>query len=83
MKEVRRAKGSGWKYLCTKATNPYEKYFKPTFRKAVQPSQLSVLLNVSPERGHQKIAYDILDQIFPYTTTTTSTNHHLKTSPED
>ncbi|GBL81046.1 hypothetical protein AVEN_83123-1 [Araneus ventricosus] len=78
VKEVRRTKSSGWKDLCTKATNPYVKHFK-----SVQPSQLSVLLNASPEGGHQKIAQDILDQIFPYPTTTTSTNHHLTTYPDD
>ncbi|GBL90577.1 hypothetical protein AVEN_179483-1 [Araneus ventricosus] len=35
------------------------------------------------EGGHQKISQDILNQIFPYPTTTTSTNYHLTTSPDD
>ncbi|KAF8766434.1 hypothetical protein HNY73_019499 [Argiope bruennichi] len=64
-KQVKRAKNVGWKDLCTKAANPYGKHFKAAFRKTIHPSQLTVLNNISPEGGHQKIAQDILEQIFP------------------
>ncbi|KAF8781518.1 Protein GVQW3 like protein [Argiope bruennichi] len=72
MKKVKRAKNDGWKDLCTEAANPYGKHFKAAFRKTTIPSQLTVLNNISPEGGHQKIAQDILEQIFPFPNSTPS-----------
>ncbi|KAF8784352.1 hypothetical protein HNY73_010040 [Argiope bruennichi] len=83
MKKVKRAKSVGWKDLCTEAANPYGKHFKAAFRKTIHPSQLTVLNNINPEGGHQKIAQDILEQIFPFPNSTPSLTHEITTTPND
>ncbi|KAF8789123.1 hypothetical protein HNY73_007093 [Argiope bruennichi] len=83
MKKVKRVKSVGWKDLSTEAANPYGKHFKAAFRKTIHPSQLTVLHNTNPERGHQKIAQDILEQIFPLPNSTPSLTHEIVTTPND
>ncbi|KAF8785128.1 hypothetical protein HNY73_010713 [Argiope bruennichi] len=83
MKKVKRAKSVGWKDLCTEAANPYGKNFKAAFRKTIHPSQLTVLHNINPEGRHQKIAQDILEQIFPFPNSTPSLTHEITTTPND
>ncbi|KAF8769821.1 hypothetical protein HNY73_017428 [Argiope bruennichi] len=46
--------------------------------KTIHPSQLTVLHNINPEGGHQEIAQDILEQIFPFPTPSLT---HEKTLP--
>ncbi|KAF8789897.1 hypothetical protein HNY73_007800 [Argiope bruennichi] len=83
MKKVKRGKSVDWKDLCTEASNPYGKHFKVAFRKTIHPSQLTVFYNINVKGRHQKIAQNILEQIFPFPSSTPSLTHEITTTPND
>ncbi|GBL96561.1 hypothetical protein AVEN_114349-1 [Araneus ventricosus] len=65
MRQVKQAKNSGWKTICTNASNPYGKQCKAAYRKTIPPAHLIALNNNNPTVGQLKIADNILEQMFP------------------
>ncbi|GBL76907.1 hypothetical protein AVEN_169756-1 [Araneus ventricosus] len=65
MRHVKQANKSGWKTICTHASNPYGKQCKAAYRKTIPPAHLIALKNNNPTGGQLKIADNILEQMFP------------------
>ncbi|GBN08586.1 hypothetical protein AVEN_264862-1 [Araneus ventricosus] len=61
---VKSAKGSGWRKICTTASNPYGKHYKAAFRKTIFSTQIPLRFYKDPEGSLHDMAKHVLERLY-------------------
>ncbi|GBO43802.1 hypothetical protein AVEN_126492-1 [Araneus ventricosus] len=61
---VKRAKGSGWRMICSTASKPYGKHYKAAFRKMIFSTQIPLHFDKDPKGSLRDMAEHVLVQLF-------------------